>query len=73
MRLLSCRPPVSMIAGPLGGEGRSGSREVVKRAKRDWRAELGIEMLSRVAKANLCQVIDNFFFFTILIDKPGDE
>jgi hypothetical protein len=34
MRERECRPPVSMMAGPTGGEGRVGRSEDVKWAKR---------------------------------------
>jgi hypothetical protein len=40
-----------MIAGPSGGEGKEGSKEVVKLEKRAWRGE--VDVCSRSQNAGL--------------------
>lgn len=47
---LLCSPPVKSIAGPCGGGGSRGRRDVVKCEKRDWRLD-GDDKVSGYAKA----------------------
>jgi hypothetical protein len=51
MRDRECSPPVSMMAGPFGGEGRDGSSEVVNFEKSAWRGE--VDVCSRSQNAGL--------------------